>query len=57
MAVDEKTWTFCKDLLGYTDEELEEFEKNPNNENVVSKAPALTDRGTSSQRKARKESA
>ena len=35
MAVDEKTWTFYKDLLGYTDEELEEFKKNPNNEDVV----------------------
>ena len=44
MAVDEKTWTFYKDLLGYTDEELEEFKKNPNNEDVVSKAPALMDR-------------
>ncbi|MBC8392292.1 MAG: hypothetical protein H8E17_06985, partial [Deltaproteobacteria bacterium] len=44
MAVDEKTWTFYKDLLGYTDEELEEFKKNPNNEDVVSKAPALMNR-------------
>jgi len=44
MAVDEKTWIFYKDLLGYTDEELEEFKKNPNNEDVVSKAPALMDR-------------
>ena len=40
MAVDEKTWTFYKDLLGYTDEELEEFKKNANNcqrrrENVI----------------------
>ena len=39
MAVDEQTWVFYKDLLGYTDEELEEFKKNPNNEDVVSKAP------------------
>ena len=44
MAIDEKTWAFYKDLLGYTDEELKEFKKNPNNEDVVSKAPALMDR-------------
>jgi uncharacterized repeat protein (TIGR04076 family) len=44
MAIDEKTWRFYKDLLGYTDEELEEFKKNPSNEDVISKSAALMER-------------
>ena len=39
MAIDEKTWKFYQDLLGYTDEELEEFKKIPGTEDIISKAP------------------
>ena len=39
MAIDEKTWKFYQDLLGYTDEELEQFKKIPGTEDIISKAP------------------
>ena len=41
MKVDETTWKFIKELLGYTDEELELFRKNPKNVDIISKIPAL----------------
>jgi uncharacterized repeat protein (TIGR04076 family) len=41
MPVDERTWTFMQQHLGYTDDEMEEFRANPRNEDVLSKAPAL----------------
>jgi uncharacterized repeat protein (TIGR04076 family) len=44
MAVDETVWKFYQNLLGYTDEELKKFRGNPSNEDVISKAPALTKR-------------
>jgi len=39
MAIDEKTWKMYQDLLGYSDEELEEFKKIPGTEDIISKAP------------------
>ncbi|MBW1816301.1 MAG: TIGR04076 family protein [Deltaproteobacteria bacterium] len=44
MTIDESTWKFYQEMLGYTDEELETFKQNPSNEDVVSKAAALMDR-------------
>jgi len=41
MKVDETTWDFMQKRLGYTDEEMKAFRKNPRNENVLFKAPAL----------------
>jgi len=41
MKVDETTWDFMQKRLGYTDEEMKEFRKNPRNEDVLFKAPAL----------------
>jgi len=41
MNVDETTWDFMQKRLGYTDEEMKAFRKNPRNENVLFKAPAL----------------
>jgi uncharacterized repeat protein (TIGR04076 family) len=37
-------WKVMKDHLGYTDEEMKVFQKNPRNEDVLSKAPALLDK-------------
>jgi uncharacterized repeat protein (TIGR04076 family) len=37
-------WTFMKKHLGYTSEEMELFQSNPRNEDVLSKAPALLDK-------------
>lgn len=34
-------WTLMKKHLGYTTEEMELFQSNPRNEDVLSKAPAL----------------
>lgn len=34
-------WNFIKKHLGYTDEEIKHFRKNPRNEDVLSKAPEL----------------
>ena len=44
MAIEDSVWKFYKDLLGYTDEELEKFKKIPNVTEVISKAPALMNR-------------
>ncbi len=44
MAVDENTWKFYQDLLGYSDEDLEKFKQNRTNEDIISKAPALMER-------------
>ena len=41
MKVDETTWDFMQKHLGYTDEEMKAFRKNPRNEDVLFKAPAL----------------
>jgi len=38
MAIDEKTWKFYQDLLGYSDEELEQFKKIPGTEDIIAKA-------------------
>ena len=34
-------WKFIKERLGYTNEEMKKFRKNPRNEDVLSKAPDL----------------
>ena len=41
MKVDETTWDFMQKRLGYTDEEMNAFRKNPRNEEVLFKAPEL----------------
>jgi uncharacterized repeat protein (TIGR04076 family) len=41
MKVDEETWKFMQQHLGYTDEELEKFRSNPKNVDIMSKAPDL----------------
>ncbi len=44
MKVDENTWNFFQKHLGYTDGEMKEFRKDPKNEDVLSKAPALMEK-------------
>jgi len=41
MEVNEDTWKFMQQHLGYTDEELEKFRSNPKNLDIMSKAPDL----------------
>ncbi len=41
MKVDENTWSFFQEHLGYTDEEMKLFKEDPKNETILSKAPAL----------------
>lgn len=41
MTVNEETWKFMQQHLGYTDEELELFRSNPKNVDIMSKAPEL----------------
>jgi uncharacterized repeat protein (TIGR04076 family) len=41
MAVDENTWRFFQQHLGYTDEEMALFRARPQNADVLAKAPAL----------------
>ena len=41
MSVNEETWKFMQQHLGYTDEELEIFRSNPKNVDIISKAPEL----------------
>ncbi|MBW2441513.1 MAG: hypothetical protein JRH12_13635 [Deltaproteobacteria bacterium] len=41
MEVNEETWKFMQQHLGYTDEELEVFRSNPKNVDIMSKAPEL----------------
>ena len=41
MSVNEETWKFMQQHLGYTDEELALFRSNPKNADIMSKAPAL----------------
>ncbi len=41
MSVDNETWSFMQQHLGYTDLELEEFRSNPKNAEILSKVPAL----------------
>ena len=41
MAVNEETWKFMQQHLGYTDAELEKFRNNPKNVDIMSKAPGL----------------
>ena len=41
MNVEEETWKFIQQHLGYTDEEMRLFRDNPKNVDIISKAPAL----------------
>ena len=41
MKVDEDRWNTMRHHLGYTNEEMTTFRKNPRNEDVLSKAPLL----------------
>jgi uncharacterized repeat protein (TIGR04076 family) len=41
MSVDENTWRFFQQHLGYSDEEMALFRANPRNEEVLAKAPEL----------------
>ena len=44
MAVEESTWEYFQDHLGYTEEEMKEFKKNPRNEEVLSRGVALANK-------------
>jgi len=41
VEVDESVWQFMKKHLGYNDEEMKKFRKNPRNADVLAKAPEL----------------
>jgi uncharacterized repeat protein (TIGR04076 family) len=41
MSVDENTWKFFQQHLGYSDEEMALFRANPRNEEVLAKGPEL----------------
>jgi uncharacterized repeat protein (TIGR04076 family) len=41
MTVDERMWKIMQKRLGYSDEELEEFKKNPRNADVLAKGGEL----------------
>ncbi len=41
MKVDEATWKFMQQHLGFTDEEMELFRNNPKNADIISKTPDL----------------
>lgn len=41
MKITEEMWQLFQEHLGYTDEEMKLFRKNPRNEDVLAKAPAL----------------
>jgi uncharacterized repeat protein (TIGR04076 family) len=41
MEVDEATWKFVQQHLGFTDEEMELFRNNPKNADIISKTPGL----------------
>ncbi len=41
MPVDENTWRFFQQHLGYSDEEMALFRANPRNEEVLAKSPEL----------------
>jgi len=41
MKVSEDVWKYMQKHLGYTDDEMKLFKRNPRNEDVISKAPAL----------------
>jgi uncharacterized repeat protein (TIGR04076 family) len=41
MKINEDTWKFYQEHLGYTDDEIQKFRQNPRNADVISKAPAL----------------
>ena len=41
MGVDENIWKFMQSHLGYNDEEMERFRKNPRNVDVLAKASGL----------------
>jgi uncharacterized repeat protein (TIGR04076 family) len=44
MKTSEDVWKFYQKHLGYTDDEMKRFKQNPRNEDVISKAPALTEK-------------
>ena len=44
MAVDERLWKIMQKRLGYSDEELEAFRKNPRNGDVLAKGAELADK-------------
>jgi uncharacterized repeat protein (TIGR04076 family) len=41
MKIDQETWDLIQNHLGYNNEEMEIFKKDPKNEVVMSKAPGL----------------
>ena len=41
MKIDENTWSFIQQHLAFTDEEMDQFRKNPVNEEIVSHVPEL----------------
>jgi uncharacterized repeat protein (TIGR04076 family) len=44
MKVDESVWTFMQAHLGYNEDEMQVFRKNPRNADVLSKALALMEK-------------
>jgi len=41
MSVNDQTWQFMQQHLGYSDEEMKLFRDNPRNEEVLAKAPEM----------------
>ncbi|MEW6443717.1 MAG: hypothetical protein AB1640_22470 [bacterium] len=44
MKIDEQVWSFYQKHLGYTDEEMRMFREDRKNQEVLAKAPALTNK-------------
>jgi uncharacterized repeat protein (TIGR04076 family) len=44
VKVEEETWKFMQQHLGFNDEEIELFRRNPKNEEIISKVPALMEK-------------
>jgi len=44
MEITDKIWKDYQNRLGYSDEEIKQFKKNPRNVDIVSKAPALMEK-------------
>jgi len=44
VKIDESVWSSFQQYLGYTDEEMKLFRRNPRNEEVLLKAPALNNK-------------
>ena len=41
MSIDVRLWKITQKRLGYTDDELETFKKDPRNEDILTRGPEL----------------